>query len=227
MLQTLLWSRMTCSSTFLKYPLAVLAQTPAAYILMYCNAFSTTFTAVRCFQLRKIELRLDATSYQSSDRPVQHVCLWLQNEHGRRFCEEFAPHPGGTNDHDDDACEPNNITVQIKLSQKYCLWLNLQLWNFCHSFLFLIIMFCSTIHVSWQIGSQTWASLSFVPPGWGANSSQNRRPCSFSGHKQRCWTVLSELWYVVASNLNTFFLSWKQQTAVKVVENELVSQPSR
>ena len=53
MLQTLLWSRMTCSSTVLKYPLAVLAQTPAAYILMYCHAFSTTFTAVRCFQLRK------------------------------------------------------------------------------------------------------------------------------------------------------------------------------
>ena len=44
---------MTCSSTFLKYPLAVLAQTPAAYVLMYCNAFSTTFTAVRCFHLRK------------------------------------------------------------------------------------------------------------------------------------------------------------------------------
>ena len=34
---------MTCSSTFLKYPFAVLAQTPAAYILMYCNSFSTTF----------------------------------------------------------------------------------------------------------------------------------------------------------------------------------------
>ena len=59
---------MTCFSTFLKYPLAVLAQTPAAYILMYCNAFSTTFTAVRCFQLRKKVLRLDATSYQSSHR---------------------------------------------------------------------------------------------------------------------------------------------------------------
>ena len=28
-------------------------------------------------------------------------------------------------------------------------------------------------------GSQAWASLSFVPPGWGANSSQNCRPCSF------------------------------------------------
>ena len=53
MLQTLLWSRMTCSSTVLKYPLAVLAQTPVAYTLVYCNAFSTTFTAVRCFQLRK------------------------------------------------------------------------------------------------------------------------------------------------------------------------------
>ena len=38
---------MTRSPTVLKYPSAVLAQTPAAYILMYCNAFSTTFTAVR------------------------------------------------------------------------------------------------------------------------------------------------------------------------------------
>ena len=118
MLQTLLWSRMTCSSTFLKYPLAVLAQTPATYILMYCNAFSTTFTAVRCFQLRKKVLRLDATSYQSSDRTVQHLCLWLQNEHERQFCEEFAPHPGGTNDNDDHACEPNNITVQNKIIAK-------------------------------------------------------------------------------------------------------------
>ena len=53
MLQTLLWSRMTCSSTVLKYPSAVLTQTPVAYTLVYCNAFSTTFTAVRCFQLRK------------------------------------------------------------------------------------------------------------------------------------------------------------------------------
>ena len=49
----------------------------------------------------------------------------------------------------------NRITSQckIKLSQKYCAWINLQLWNFCHSFLqwmgsfFLIIMFCSAIHV--------------------------------------------------------------------------------
>ena len=122
MLQTLLWSSMTCFLTFLKYPLAVLAQTPATYILMYGNAFSTTFTAVRCFQLRKKVLRLNATSYQSSDRTVQHLCLWLQNEREWQFCKEFAPHPGGTNDNDAHACEPNYITVQNKLSHKYCSW---------------------------------------------------------------------------------------------------------
>ena len=72
-----------------------------------------------------------------------------------------------------------------------------------------------------QIGSQTWASLSFVPPDWGANSSQSCRSCSFSGHKQRCWTVLSELRYKVAYNPNTFFLNWKQRTAGKAVEDAL------
>ena len=34
---------MTCSS---KYLLAVLAETPATYILMYCNASSSAFTDV-------------------------------------------------------------------------------------------------------------------------------------------------------------------------------------
>ena len=34
---------MTCSSTFLKYPLAVLVQTPATYILTYCDGCSTAF----------------------------------------------------------------------------------------------------------------------------------------------------------------------------------------
>ena len=114
MLQTLLWSRMTCSSTVL----AGLAQTTAAYILIYCNALSTTFTAVRCFQLRKKVLRLDATSYQSSDRTVQHLCLWLQHEHERQLCEEFAPQPGGTNNNDDHACELNNIIVQNRIIGK-------------------------------------------------------------------------------------------------------------
>ena len=72
-----------------------------------------------------------------------------------------------------------------------------------------------------QIGSQTWASLSFVPPGWGANSSQSCRSCSLSGHKQRCWTVQSELRYKVAYNPNTFFLNWKQRTAGKAVDDAL------
>ena len=42
---------------------------------------------------------------------------------------------------------------KIKLSQKYCPWINLQLWNFCHSSVqwmgsfFLIFMFCSAIRV--------------------------------------------------------------------------------
>ena len=109
---------MTCSSTFLIYPLAVLVQTPAAYILMYCNAFSTTFTAVRYLQLRKKVSRWDATSYQSSDRTVQHLCLWLQNEHEQQFCKELAPHPGGTNDNYAHACEPNYITMRNKIIAK-------------------------------------------------------------------------------------------------------------
>ena len=61
--------------------------------------------------------------------------------------------PRGTNDNGDHACEPNYIPqCKIKLSQKYCPSINLQLWNFCHSFLqwmgsfFLIITFCSAIH---------------------------------------------------------------------------------
>ena len=122
----------------------------------------------------------------------------------------------------------NRITSQckIKLSQKYCPWINLQLWNFCHSFLqwmgsfFLIIMFCSAIHVY----TDRFADMGIIairPPGWGGNSSRSCRSCSFSGHKQRCWTVLSELRYKVAYNPNTFFLNWKLGTAGKAVEDAL------
>ena len=120
----------------------------------------------------------------------------------------------------------NRITskCKIKLSEKYCPWINLlcNLWHFFVQWMgsfFLIIMFCSAIYVI-QIGSEAWASLSFVPPGWGANSSQSCRSSSFSGHKQRCWTVRSELWYKVAYSRNTFFLNWKQRTG-KAVEDAL------
>ena len=44
---------MTCSSTFLKYPLSVLTETPTTYILMYRNTSSTAFTTVRCFKFKK------------------------------------------------------------------------------------------------------------------------------------------------------------------------------
>ena len=94
---------MTRCSTFLKYPLAVLAETPAKYIFMYCNASSTALTAVRCFQFQKKVLEQCATLYQRSDRIFKHLCLWLRNEHGRQFLEEFAPRPVGRNENDTHA----------------------------------------------------------------------------------------------------------------------------
>ena len=48
----LLWSWMTCSSTFLKYLLAVLVETPATYILMYCSASSMVFATMHYFQFK-------------------------------------------------------------------------------------------------------------------------------------------------------------------------------
>ena len=183
---------MTCSSTFLKYPLVVLAQTPAGYNLMHCNASSTTFTAVRCFQVRNKVLWLDATSYQSSDRTVQHLCLWLKNEDKWQFCEEFAPHPVGTSDNDAHACEPNYITVQNKIIakilpvNKFTTVKFLSLLPSMNGYFFSWLLCFALQYMFIQIGSQTWASLSFVPPGCCANSSQSCRSCSFSGNKQRC-----------------------------------------
>ena len=177
------------------------------HILMYYNTFPATFTAVRCFQLRKMVLRLDATSYQSSNRTVQHLCfmttkwvrvavLWRIRTSPRGDEQQWCP------------CLAELHHSENKIIAKYCPWINLQLWNFCHSFLqwmgsfFLIIMQYMFIQIGWQ----TWASLSFVPPGWGANSSQSCHSCSFSGHKQGAGpTVLSELRYKVVYNPNTFF----------------------
>ena len=72
-----------------------------------------------------------------------------------------------------------------------------------------------------QIVSQTWASLAFVPLAEVRIPRRAARSCSFSGHKQRCWTVLSEPRYKVAYNPNTFFPNWKQRTAGKAVEDAL------
>ena len=160
-------------------------------------------------------LRLDAISHQISDRTVLHLFLWLQNEHERQFCKEFAPHPGGGRT-TMMSTPVNRITSQckIKVSQNYCPWINLQLWNFCHSFLqwmgifFLIIMFCSAIHVY----TDRFVGMGIIvirPPWLRCEFLADCRSCSFSSHKQRCWTVLSELRYKIAYNPNTFFLSSK------------------
>lgn len=34
----------------------------------------------------------------NAHRTVERLCFWPQNEHGRKFCEELAPRPGGAND---------------------------------------------------------------------------------------------------------------------------------
>ena len=122
----------------------------------------------------------------------------------------------------------NRITSQckIKLSQKYCprIIYNSEVFvtSSFNEWVFFSWLLCFSLQYMFiQIGSQTWASLSFVPPGWGANSSQSCRSCSFSVHKQRCWTVLSELRHKVAYNPNTFFVNWKQRTAGKAVEDAL------
>ena len=105
--------------------------------------------------------------------------------------------------------------ITSKCKKKYrkntCPWVNL-LWDFCHSFVqwmgsfFLIVMFCSAIHVY----TDRFADMGIIvirPPGWGTNSSQSYRSYLFSGHKQRRWTVLSELRYKVALTIPIPF-SW-------------------
>ena len=52
---------------------------------------------------RKKVLEQYATLYQRSDRIFKHLCLWLRNEHGRQFLEEFAPRPVGRNENDTHA----------------------------------------------------------------------------------------------------------------------------
>ena len=110
---------MTCSSTVL----AGLAQTAAAYILIYCNALSTTFTAVRCFQLRKKVLRLDATSYQIPRIRAQielsstFVYDYKMSTSGSSARNSHLSQ-GGRTTMTDHACESNNITVQNRIIGK-------------------------------------------------------------------------------------------------------------
>ena len=56
--QTSLWQRLIYSCTFFRILSAVLAQTLTAYISMYCNESTSFFTALRCFQFKKQEIRI-------------------------------------------------------------------------------------------------------------------------------------------------------------------------
>ena len=82
---------------------------------------------------------------------------------------------------------------------------------------FLIIMFCSAIHV--------YTNRFVIRPHPLAEVRSPRRPAArahlISSHKQRCWTVLSELQYKVAYNPNNFSLNWKQSAAGRAVEDAL------
>ena len=230
MLQTLLWSRMACSSTFLKYPLAVLAQTPAALtfwcITMHFQRLLPLFLASNSgnrywdWTLPSIRAQIELSTTFVYDYKMSTSGSSAKNSHLNQVGRmTMMPMP------------VNRITLECKiiLSGKYCQRINLQLWNVCHSFLqwmgsfFLIIIFCSPIHVYRSVrrhGHQCHSPANSPPPpfplpGWGANSSMSCRSCSFSGRKQRCWTVLSELRYKLAYNANTFFLNWKQRSTSK------------
>ena len=120
----------------------------------------------------------------------------------------------------------NQITskCKIKFSQKYCPWMNFSLWDFCHSFVqwmgsfFLIIMFCSAIHVY----TDRFADMGIIairPPLLRCEFHAELPFVLIFGHKQSCWTVLSELRYKVAYNPNTFFLNWEQRTVGKAVKD--------
>ena len=218
---------MTCFLTFLKYPLEVLAQTPATCILMYCNAFSLfllPFVASNSgkrywdWTLPRIRAQIELFSTFVYDYKMSTIGSSAKN---------FAPHPGGTIDNDAHTCEPNHIPVQNKIIakilpvNKFTTLKFLSLLPSMNGWFFSWLSCFALQYMFIQIGSQRWASLPFIPPGWGANSSQSCRSCSFSCHKQRCWTVLSELRCKVAYNPNTYFLNWKQRIARKAVEDAL------
>ena len=69
-------------------------------------------------------------------------------------------------------------------------------------------MFCFAIHVY----TDQFADMGIIvirPPWVRCEFLADCRSCSFSGHKKRCWTVLSELRCKIAYNPNTFFLNSK------------------
>ena len=120
----------------------------------------------------------------------------------------------GTNANDAHVCEPICINMYCRTKhnnqEKIPIhwrkeWQKFQSCKFIHGQYFCdnFILHCDVIRFT---GMGIIVVQFPLPPGWGANSLQNCHSCSFCSHKQRCWTVLFELWYEVASNLDTF--SW-------------------
>ena len=67
-------------------------ETSATCILMHCNASSTTLLLYFVSNSRNRYWNDKLPSLRAQVYLSEHVCLWLRNEHGRRFFEEFTPH---------------------------------------------------------------------------------------------------------------------------------------
>ena len=134
----------------------------------------------------------------------------------------IPPQPGGTNDNDAHVCQPICINMYcIIIKKKLPIhwrkeWQKFQSCKFIHGQYFAIILFSL-----WCNSARHGHHCCSSPLGEVRILRRTATRTHFVVIKQRCWTVLFELWYEVASNLNTIFLSWKQRTAVKVAENAL------
>ena len=110
MLQTLLCSRMACSSTFLKYISAVLGEVPLTYILMNCNASSSVLLLCVAPNSIKAQIELSNTSVYENE---------FSSSDGSAINSHFSPGGrGGGNDNDAHSCEPKFIIMQNKIIEK-------------------------------------------------------------------------------------------------------------
>ena len=89
---------------------SLLAETPATYILMYCNASSTAFTAVVASNSRNGYWDCKLSCIRAQIELSSTFVYDYEMSRSGQFCEEFAPCPGGTNDNDTNACEPISIS---------------------------------------------------------------------------------------------------------------------
>ena len=129
---------------------------------------------------------------------------------------------GGTNDSDAHVCEPICINMYCRAkhnnqektthSLKEGVTKISELWIYPRAvFFFYFPLWCDSVH---RHGHHCRSS----PQGEVRIVRRTATRAHFVVIN-RCWTVLSELWYEVASNLNTFFLSWRLRTAAVFFKN--------